>query len=104
AAVIEPELVWTWCFESMLVMRVLGGITSVFPSAWATDQETCRPAVEGIPLITVEPAVVLPVVLIGFAPASAANITCPFGMRAAGASSAPKLACLMVPNGLLKMP
>ena len=88
----------------MLVMTVFGGITLVPPSAWETPHETCSPAVEGMLLMMAVPVAASPVLAIGFGPASAASKTCPFGMRAAGASSAPKLACLTVPNGFRKTP
>src|SRR5512133_1790063 len=88
---------WIWCRESMLVMIVFGGITFEFPSAWKTGQVNCKPAVDGILLMTLEPVAVSPFWLIGFGPASAASKTCPFGIKAAGASSAPKLACRMLP-------
>ena len=95
---------WIWCRESMLVMMVPGGITFLVPSAWATAQVTCRPAVEGMLRMMSDPAAASPFWFMGFGPASAANRTWPLGISAAGASSAPKLAPRTAPKGLLKVP
>src|SRR5512146_3090205 len=62
---------------------------------------TCSPAVEGTVTIA-EPAVVELDRTMGLGPASAPIITWPLGSSAAGASSAPKLALLMVPPGPMR--
>jgi len=58
----------------------------------SSDEEGWMMAVEPSPVMIGEPAVVFPVEITGEGPASATNNTCPFGMIAPGASSAPKRA------------
>src|SRR5215469_1793046 len=78
-------LIVTWLGESTLTIYEPPGIS--FP---VTGQKTCRMAVEGMPVITGEPAVMLPEEVNPEAPASAAKMTWPLGKMAAGPSSDPK--------------
>ena len=79
----------TWLLLSTLAMDVFGN-----PAPFA-DHPTCRPAVvAGDANVTVkEPAVAVPVSVIGFGPASATRITCPLGRIAAGHHPSQNLRC-----------
>src|SRR6516225_10473029 len=72
--------------ESTLTMNAPPGTP---PALSLTLQNCCRMAVEGMPVITAEPAVMLPEEVNPAGPASAAKNTCPLGRMAPGASSAP---------------
>src|SRR6185312_10911437 len=83
---------------STLKMTVDGGIAVFLPSACATVQVDCSPAVVGT-VTEADPAVVLAFRGTGFGPGSAIRYTWPFGKMAAGASSAPNSAFGIVPPG-----